>query len=60
MAGMYMSLDDLAAARKQYRQAFKLNPFDVYNDANLIISHLGKSAWSVAHRLYEFVKYELS
>ena len=59
MAGMYMSIDDVATARKQYKQAFMLNPFDVYNDANLILSHFGRSAWFGAHRIYEFIRYRL-
>lgn len=59
MAAMYMSINDVPAAKKQYKRAFMLNPFDVYNDINLILSHFGGSAWSWAHQIYEFIIYRL-
>ncbi len=59
LAGMYMAIDDIAAAREHYNRAFRLKPLDIYNDFNLMISYAGKGAWSRVHRIYEYFKYEL-
>lgn len=59
LAGMYMTIDDIAAAREHYKQAFKLKPLDIYNDFNLMISYAGRNTWSKVHRIYEYFRYEL-
>ena len=53
VAGMNMRNNNVKAARREYRKAFMLNPFNVRNDANITLSYLGKGAWTKVHRLYE-------
>ena len=57
VAFMNMCNNDVKAARKEYRQAFKLDPFDFRNSINIISSHLGKSIWSTGRKICEILRY---
>lgn len=49
--------NNMKLARAEYRKVLKLSPLDFNNDLNLLLSYLGKGAWTTAHRLYEAVRY---
>ena len=55
MAYMHVQASDMRQARAEYREVLKLKPLD-YDRLNVILTYLGKGAWSFAHRLFFFVK----
>ena len=48
-AYMHMKNNNPHLARQEYRKVMRLNPLDLKNYVALILSYLGKSAWTVAH-----------
>ena len=57
MAGMYMYNNNIKAARREYRNAFMLNPFSIKNNTTLILSYLGKGAWAMSREVYQILRY---
>lgn len=57
VADMNMRNNNMKAARKEYWKVFMLNPFSIRNNANITLSYLGKRAWIMSHRGYEFIRY---
>lgn len=57
MAYVHVRNSNMKLARAEYRKALKLRPLAVNNNLNLILSYLGKWAWTAAHRLYEVLRY---
>ncbi|GAH19896.1 unnamed protein product, partial [marine sediment metagenome] len=53
VAYIHMQNNDTKLARKQYKKAFMLNPFDVKNYINIILSHFGKGAMVKTSKIYE-------
>ena len=49
--------NNMKLAREEYKKVLKLNPLDFKNNLNLLLSYLGKGAWTAAHRLYEVLRY---
>jgi len=50
-----MRNNNLNAARKEYRRVFMLNPFSITNNANIVLSYLGKGAWTMGRKVYEIL-----
>ena len=56
MAYMHVQANDMRQARAEYQEVLKLSPREYYDYLNIILSYIGKGAWSAAHRLFFFVK----
>jgi len=57
VAFMYMHNNNMKLAREEYRKVLRLNPLNVKTYVNIILSYLGKGAWTTVHRLYEVLRY---
>ena len=51
--------NDLSSFRRECFKAFKLNPFDVENDFQLLSSFFGLRGVRVTHQLYRYARYVL-
>ena len=52
IAGIYVRNNNLKQAREEYKKVFRLNPFDVTNDINIIRSYLGKGVMAKTSKIY--------
>jgi len=52
----YLYNNNLKLAREGYKKVFNLNPFDIENNINIILSYLGKSVIIRSYKLYRFIK----
>jgi glycosyltransferase involved in cell wall biosynthesis len=52
IAGRYVRNNNLKQAREEYKKVFKLNPFDVTNDINIIRSYLGKGVMAKTSKIH--------
>ena len=59
MAYMYMHNNNIKMARRGYKKVFNLNPFNLKNDLDIVLSYLGKGAWLKTYRIYEILKNSL-
>ncbi len=51
VAYMYMRDNKVKLAREEYKKVLRSNPLDFKNNINLILSYLGKGAWTWVHRI---------
>lgn len=56
VANICVKGNDIKRARKEYKVAFRLNPFNIRNSMNLILSYLGENTLKESHKIYAALK----
>jgi len=56
VANICVKGNDIKRARREYKVAFRLNPFNIRNSMNLILSYLGENILKESHNIYAALK----